>query len=175
MIKTIFLVVILVVQATYAEAQLHLSPVNTGDCVAARITAKRTAFVDEFYKKYCAEHNPDKLKERKCVENTRASSQFSFFTDRCSESDYFIGVNGKEFKLSRISKKPGKPIDFIGSFAGNGISIAISNPRLLKKIYTPGEARDESYVEDAEYKVDVTVTKETLTKTFKDVILWYGR
>lgn len=173
--KKIFLVVILIIPAISICAQLHLSPVNTGDCVASRITSKRTAFVDEFYKKYCAENNKgDKVKETQCIENTRTDREFSFFTDRCSESAYYIGINGKEVKLGRISKKPGKPTDFIGSFIGNGISVVINNPRLLNKIYTAGEPGNESGVEDASYKVDVTVTKGTVKKTFKDAILLYG-
>ena len=57
---------------------------------------------------------------------------------------------------------------------GNGIIVGIRNSRLLKKMYTAGEAKNRSNVEDAEYKVDVTVTKGTLTKAFKGVILWYG-
>lgn len=172
--KILFFVATLLITSASAKAQLNLSPVNTGDCVASRIQAKRTAFVDEFDKKYCAEHNKDKTKEKKCIENSRSESHFSFFTDRCSESDYYIGINGKEIKLSRISQKLGKPTNFIGSFTGSGYSVSIGNARLLSKKYFEGEARTEDNVEDASYKVDVTVTQGTLAKTFKDVVLWYG-
>lgn len=173
MLKLILIVHVLIIQAAFADGQLRLSPVNTGDCVAARINAKRTSFVDELAKKYCAEHNPDKAKEMKCIENSRARSEFSFFTDRCSEKEYFIGINGKEVQLRRISKDAGKPPYFIGSFAGEGVSVEINHPRLIKKTYGPDGARDENNVLDAEYQVLVTVKKGPLKKTFKG-LLWYG-
>ena len=172
--KIIFIVSLLIIQAASAEGQLSLSKVNTGDCVAARITAKRTSFVDALDKKYCAENNPDKAKERKCIENSRSQKEFSFFTDRCSADEYFIGINEKEFPLRRISKEPRKPPYFIGSFAGEGVRVEISHPRLIKKTYIPGEPKGEDNVQDAEYKVLVTVKKGALKKTFKG-ILWYGR
>ncbi|HEX8332999.1 MAG TPA: hypothetical protein VF622_10265 [Segetibacter sp.] len=173
MVRIIVLVLLLVIQASFAKAQLHLSPVNTGDCVAARISAKRTVYVDDYFKKYCAQ-NKDKEKERKCLENTRSETEFSFFTDRCSEGDYFIGINGNEVQLKKTSKTQGRQHHFMGSYSANGIRVVINNPRLVKKKYMAGEQRNESNVEDAEYKVDVTVTKGTTTKTFKDVVLWYG-
>ena len=171
--KITSLVLILFIQITCTKGQINLSPVNTGDCVAARIQAKRTAYMDEYYKKYCAQ-NKDKKKERQCLENTKWHREFSFFTDRCSESEYYIGINGKEILLKRTSKKPGKPTDFIGSFAGNAIRVVIHNPRLIGKEYFEGEAKTEDNVLSAVYKVDVTVTKGTLTKTFKKVTLSYG-
>jgi hypothetical protein len=176
--KIILMVPLLIIQAAFAGGQLKLSPMNTGDCVAVRITTKRTTFVDALAKKYCAEHNSDKAKEKKCIENSKSDSEISFFTDRCSVDEYFIGINGKEVRLRRISKRLGKlyhfPHHFIGSFAGKGVSVEISHPRLIKKIYGPDGARDEDNVEDAEYKVLVTVKKGSLKKSFKG-ILWYGR
>jgi hypothetical protein len=172
--RTLFLLVLFTIQATGAKTQLHLSPVNTGDCVAARIATKRTTYVDEFYKKYCAQYNRDKAVEKKCIENLKTTTDFSFFTDRCSENDYFIGINGEEIELRRVSKKRGKPTNFMGSFAGNGIRVVISNARLTSKTYFEGEARNEDNVENATYKVNVRVTTGGLTKTFKDVTLSYG-
>lgn len=70
MTKIIFLTVVFFIQSNCANAQLNLSPVNTGDCVAARIQSKRTAYMDEYYKKYCAQ-NKDKKLEKQCLENTK--------------------------------------------------------------------------------------------------------
>lgn len=165
--------IILVIQATYANAQIHLSPVNTGDCVAGRIQAKRTPYMDEYFKKYCAQ-NKDKKWEKQCLENTKLHKEFSFFTERCSETDYYIGINGKEVALKRTSKKLGKPTNFIGSFIGYGIRVVINNPRLITKEYFEGEPKTEDNVMGAVYKVDVMVIKETITKTFKNVTLSYG-
>ena len=159
--------------AAFAESQLWLSPVNTGDCVAARISAKRTIFVDELDKKYCAENNPDKAKAQQCIENSKLNKEINFFTDRCSEGEYFIGIKGKEVRLRRISKKPGKSHRFIGSFAGEGVSVEIGHPRLIAKRYFPNEPRTEENVLDATYRVLVIVKKGALKKTFKG-ILSYG-
>jgi hypothetical protein len=143
-----------------------LSPVNAGDCVAARIEAKRTAFVDELAKIYCARNKPDTAKEKKCVENSKLQGDFIYFTDRCSEDNYFIGLDGEEVRLKRISQKPGRPHDFIGSFAGRGVRVEISHPRLIKKTV-------EDNLESGAYHVLVTVKKGSLKKTFKGV-LSYG-
>lgn len=162
--KIIFILLLLVVQVTYAKAQLWLSPVNTGDCVAARISAKKNSFVVELDKKYCARNLPDKTKEKVCLENSRGNEDFSFFTDRCSESDYFIGINGEEVRLRRVSKKTGKAHYFIGSYAGKGFNIDISHPRLIKKTYVPGEPRNEDNVDSASYKILITIKRELVKR-----------
>jgi hypothetical protein len=160
--------------AAFAKGQLWLSPVSVGDCVAPRISAKRTRFVDELDEKYCTENNPDEAKAKVCIENSKLNREIYFFTDRCSEGEYFIGINGKEFKLKRISRRPGEPTNFIGYFAGEGVSVEISHPRLIKKTYDPDEPRSAKIVLDAEYRVLVTVEKGNRKKTFRG-ILWYGR
>jgi hypothetical protein len=165
---------LLFIQATFAERQLWLSPVNTGDCVAARISAPRTRFVEEFDKKYCSEANTNEAAARKCIENSALIKDINFFTDRCSEKDYFTGINGKEYRLQRVSKSLGKPHYFVGSFAGEGLSVQISHARLISKTYLPGEPRNESNVLDGVYKVLVTVTKGNIKKTFNGALL-YGR
>ena len=170
--KIFFIVLLLIVQTTCAEAQLWLSPVNTGDCVAARIRAKKTSFVRELDKKYCARNLPDKTKERKCLENTRLNRDFSFFTDRCSESEYFIGINGEELQLRRISKKSGKPHLFIGSFAGSGFSVDISLLRPVKKPNIPDELGNEDEIEGGAYDVLITVKKGARKKTFNGILMY---
>jgi hypothetical protein len=170
--KILFIVLLLIVQASYAKAQLWLSPVNTGDCVAPRIRTKKTSFVRELDKKYCAQNLPDKTKERTCLKNTRLNQDFSFFTDRCSESDYFIGIKGDEIKLRRISKKPGKPNPFIGTFAGSGFSVVISLTHPIKKTPFPDEPRDEDEVEGGAYDVLITVKKGARKKIFNGILMY---
>ena len=159
-------------QATNVKGQIHLSPVNTGDCVCARIQTERTSFADAVNTKYCVEHNKDKEKQRKCIENSRSNSLFIFFTDRGTESDYYIGINGKEITLKRISKQPGKPIDFIGTFTGEGINVNIGHARLVSEEYEP-KSEGGRFL-SAEYKVDVTVMMGKVTNKFKVVYLSYG-
>jgi hypothetical protein len=165
---------LLFIHAAFAERQLWLSPVSTGDCVAARISAKRTRFVDEFNKKYCSDANSDEAAARRCIENSALDQNITFFTDRCSEKEYLIGVNGKVFRLKRVSKTQGKPHYFVGSFAGDGVSVRISHARLISKTYLPGEPRNESNVLDGAYRVLVTVRKGKIEKTFDGTLL-YGR
>jgi len=162
---------LLFIQAASAGRQLWLSPVNIGDCVAARITAPRTRSVDQFYKKYCSEANTNAAAARKCIENTAQINEIYFFTDRCSGEDYYIGINGKELRLKRVTKKPGKPHSFVGSFAGEGLTVQISQARLIEKTYIPGEPRTEDNVLDVVYKVLVTVTKGNAKKTFNGILL----
>ncbi len=159
--------------APSAEKDLWLSPVNTGDCVAPRISAEKTTFVAELDEKYCAENNPDEAKARKCIENSQAQNEFSFFTDRCSENEYFIGINGKEVRLRRTSKEPGKPHDFIGSFAGEGFTVEINNPRPVGDTALERDESNEDEVIVGTYEVDITVNNKTNKESFKG-ILSYG-
>ena len=170
--KLIFIALLLIIQSTYATGQIWLSPINTGDCVAPRIIAKKTSFVRELDRKYCAQNLPDKARERKCLENTRVQDDFSFFTDRCSESDYFIGINGEEIRLKRVSRKPGKPHHFIGAFAGRGFSVNITLPRQVKKASVPDKAENEDEVEGGAYDVLITVKKGGRKKTFEGILMY---
>ncbi|HKO61322.1 MAG TPA: hypothetical protein VJV03_09195 [Pyrinomonadaceae bacterium] len=154
-----------------AEDELWLSPVNTGDCVAPRIATQKTQFVAQLDEKYCIENNADEAKARTCIENSRAQQDFSFFTDRCSEKEYFIGINGKEVSLRRVSKGPGKPHDFMGSFSGEGYSVEINNPVQVGEITRDGD--NEDGVVSGAYKVDIVVRHKAIRKTFKG-ILSYG-
>ena len=42
------------------------------------------------------------------------------------------------------------------------------------KTYFKGQAKTEDNVEDAAYKVDVTITKREVTKSFKDKVFTFG-
>ena len=72
------------------------------------------------------------------------------------------------------SIKPGKSNNFIGAFQGEDYTVVISNPRVIMKTYFKGEAKTEDNVEDAAYKVDVTVTKGEVTKSCKDKVFTFG-
>jgi hypothetical protein len=153
------------------ENDLWLSPVNTGDCVAPRISTQKTQFVAQLDEKYCVENNTDEAKARKCIGNSREQKDFSFFTDRCSEKEYFIGIDGKEVSLRRVSKGPVKPHDFIGSFSGEGYRVEITNPVQVGDITHDGD--HESGIASGAYEVEIVVKHRTIKKTFKG-ILTYG-
>ena len=150
MTKFMLVIPFLLLQCTQGEKELWLSPVNTGDCVAPRIVAERT------------------------VTGKATTEDVYFFTDRCSEEDYFIGVNGIEHPMKKVSADPQAPHHFIGSFAGDGISVRVGQPRLLYKKYIPGEAETDDNILDAAYEVLVTVKKGGLERSFQGSLL-YGR
>ena len=156
--------------ATSAEDDLWLSPVNTGDCVAPRISAPRTHFVAQLDEKYCTDNNADEAKARKCIQNSNEQEDFSFFTDRCSEEEYFIGINGKEVRLRRVSKEPGKPHDFIGAFAGEGFSVEISTQERVEVLARERIGEDE--IVSGAFNVDITVKHGAIKKAFKGVLMY---
>jgi hypothetical protein len=153
--------------ASYVSAKEGLWPsaITTGDCVSSRIETTKTAFNHEQDKQYC-------LGEKECTENTSKENTVTFFTDRCGldQGDYFIGINGKEYKLKRISGDPKKEPYLTGKFSGDGFVVDIKSVKMIKKILQEGSKTD---VEDAEYEVDVTISKGKLKQKVK-AILWFG-
>jgi hypothetical protein len=173
--KLLLALSLMLVSAAFGEGQLWLSPVSGGDCVAPRLFGKRSSFLNEWEKKSCLALNSDRRMAAKCVENVMLDKKtdVAFFTDRCSEKEFFIGLNGSECRLRRVSRRQ-KPHHFIGSFVGDDVSVEIDKPHLLKKTYTPNEPKTEDRVLDAEYAVRVTVRKGAVRKIFW-ATLWYGR
>lgn len=108
----------------------------------------------------------------KCVENSKLSDDFSFFTDRCSDEEYFIGIEGKEVRLRKISKKLRNAHYFIGSFAGEGFRVDVRYPGRTKRTYDPYITDDRDKLPNGSFNVNVTVRKGGQTKTFKGVLLW---
>jgi hypothetical protein len=168
--KLLVAVSLLLMQSAASEGRFWLTPVSAGDCVGARIFATRTI---EWEKKRCAGLDAEQKKTAQCMDDQLSDNQFVFFTDRCSEEQYYIGIDGKEHTLRMTSTKTGT-IPFIGSFAGEGVTVRIDNPRLRGKAYEEGQPKTEDYVIDADYDVRVTITKGALKKTLQ-AQLWYGR
>jgi len=52
-------------------------------------------------------------------------SSVSIFTDRCSESDFFVGLNGITHQLHRVGSAPTSNVTYLGRFAGGGITVEI--------------------------------------------------
>ncbi len=162
---------------TVAVAQDRLWPtdVNCGDCVAGRIYAPKSPYVKDLDKKSCIKRHaasPQQLKE--CIENGGYSDTISFFTDRCSGDEYFISLNSKEHRLKRTSGNAQKPPYFAGTFEGDGLKVAVKSLRLISKTYEKGSKRTEADVEDARYKVLVTVKHGRRVEEINGV-LSYGR
>jgi hypothetical protein len=98
----------------------------------------------------------------------------AFFTDRCSGDEYFISLNSKERRLKRTSGNPQKPPYFAGTFEGDGLKVVVKSLHLISKTYEKGSKRTEADVEDAAYKVSVTVKHGRRVEEINGV-LSYGR
>lgn len=175
MTKLVAVLALLLGSSGGGGAQLWLSPVSSGDCVAPRLYAERSKFVKEWEKQDCRLKSSDEQIAAKCVEGARLNeaAELVFFTDRCHQEEFFIGINGREYRLRKVSPNR-KPHYFIGTFIGEDLRVEIKEPRLLTKTYLPGEPQTEDYVLDADYAVRVVVTRGRLQKAFK-ATLWYGR
>ena len=115
---------LLLASAGGSGGQLWLSPVSSGDCVAPRLFAKRSDFVKEWEKQDCRLKNSDKTIAAKCVETAilNEAAELVFFTDRCHQDEFLIGINGHEYRLRKVSPNR-KPHNFIGTFVGDGLSV----------------------------------------------------
>jgi hypothetical protein len=151
----------------YATAKTELWPsdIPTGECVSSRIYAEKTAFNKNQDKQYCAGN-------AECEKNTNEAKTVNFFTDRCGldKDAYYIGINGKEYRLKRTGGDAKKEPYLTGKFSGSGFVVEIKSVKLIKKIFDEGSKTD---VVDAEYEVDVNITKGKDKKQIK-AVLWFG-
>jgi hypothetical protein len=163
--------------SSVAIAQKRLWPthVNSGDCLAARIYAPKSQFTRNLERQTCTQRNADNpLSIKQCIEVTGSTEQISFFTDRCSGDEYFISLNSKEHRLKRTSGNAQKSPYFAGTFEGDGLKVVVKSLRLISKTYEKGSKRTEADVEDAAYKVSVTVKHGRRVEEINGV-LSYGR
>jgi hypothetical protein len=163
--------------ASQAAAQERLWPtdVNCGDCLAGRIHTVKSQYVKNLDKNFCKLNNADNTEKiNACILNSSYSESVSFFTDRCSGDEYFISLNGKEHRLKRVTGNARKPPYFAGTFKGDGLKVKVASLRLVRKTYEKGSKRTEADVEDALYKVLVTVQRGSRTEEINGD-LTYGR
>lgn len=72
-------------------------------------------------------------------------SGMSFFSNQCSESDFFVGLGGSTYLLHRTDGKTSRKISLEGSFAGEDISVEVRAVGLrLKECEIPGPAEGKS-------------------------------
>lgn len=70
-----------------------------------------------------------------------------FFSDLCSEFDYYIGLNGFTYKLRRVSNPSKKSTGFTGHYSGEGVSVEIkaTSGRLNKCEYLTDSEMESLY------------------------------
>jgi len=111
--------------ASPVPAALVPTPVNTGDCVADRITIDYLPERRPFDEAYCRAGNPDDaVAYEVCLRNS-ALNDTPFFTDRCGDgSDYFLAVDGVEHRLQRVGPRWAE-VNLSGRFAGDGLELEV--------------------------------------------------
>ncbi len=152
-----------------ASAQERVLPteISTGDCVAPNISMAKTIAHRKIDLQYCMQNNtgePDKIQI--CKQNLANQKRVTFFTDRCSSNDYFIGINGVEYKLKRKGGNLSSPPYLTGSFAKRGIQVRVEKIRSINKTNNDG-------IEGGELEVLVTVTQNKKIEKIQGV-LSYG-
>ncbi len=139
-----------------ASQQLWPTAIAGSDCVASVIVAKKSAFAREQDRKYCERHNtglPDALKT--CLDNSAASDDITFFSDRCSSEEYLLGINGKQHILKR---KPSNKIEIdqhIGSFVGKDVALTVRFVRHISREMIDGDTPSGS----AEVAIELKIGK----------------
>jgi hypothetical protein len=65
---------------------------------------------------------------------TEEETGTAFFTNRCSESDFFVALNGVTYILHRISGPTKNTLWYEGDFAGEGldVNVALASRRIRK-------------------------------------------
>jgi hypothetical protein len=151
----------------FAQERLLPTGIATSDCVAPSISTAKTTAHRTIDLQYCTQNNTgDPQKIQICKQNLANLNRVTFFTDRCSSKDYFIGINGVEYKLKRKSGISDRPPYLTGSFAGKGIQAKIEKIRSINKTNNDG-------IEGGELEVLVTITQKKKTEKIKGV-LSYG-
>ena len=144
--------------------------VNTGDCVADRITIDYLAERAPFDAAYCRAANPDDdAAYRVCLGNS-ALNDTPFFTDRCGDgSEYFLSLDGAEHRLQRVGPR-WAGVNLSGRFAGDGIELEVLP---LQKLGTDQPDDDPEVAESGAWTVRVTIHHGTDQRIFA-ATLTYG-
>ncbi|WP_143167354.1 hypothetical protein [Massilia sp. CF038] len=86
------------------------------------------AAVLSIHAKAAAPLQPSDVARGDCVAAriTAAKQGIAFFTDRCSASDYFIGLGGVTHTLQRVRPAPKGRVAFEGRYEGDGVQVEIA-------------------------------------------------
>jgi hypothetical protein len=153
------------------SSALKLTELRTGDCVADRVQLSQPRSRDEIERdvKWCSEVDVPGLDREDCKKQKRkeTTKDMPFFSDRCSKRDFFLSLNGREYRLTRTSPaKSFKKSPLEGKFEGQGVALDVKLVKVLKN------AKDGA-VESGTADVLVNVAKGEQRGEFK-AILSYG-
>lgn len=144
--------------------------VNTGDCVADRVSIDYSLERVSFDEVYCRAGNPDDLTAyRVCLRNS-ALNDTAFFTDRCGDgSEYFLSVDGSERRLQRVGPA-WAGVNLSGRFAGDGLALEVLP---LQELGNDLPKDDPEMADSGAWRVRVTIRRGAMQRTF-DATLTYG-
>jgi hypothetical protein len=158
-----YLSILLAVPPGLAKERLLPTGVNAGDCVAPIISIAKTTAHKSFDRRYCTQNNRGNSPAIKtCERNSITQKQVAFFTDRCTQKSYYIGINGVDYQLRRTNGNPDRPPYLTGSFVGDGIKVKVTELRSIKK-------KNDDGVESGESLVLVTISQGKNTEKFEGV------
>lgn len=165
--SAVTILAIAIINPGFAQERLLPTEIATNDCVAPTISIAKTTAHRKIDLQSCTQNNPgDPQKIQICKQNLANLKRVTFFTDRCSSKDYFIGINGVEYRLKRKGGSLASPPYLTGYFAGNGLQVKIAKIRSINQTNTDG-------IEGGELEVLVTITQQKKTEKIKG-ILSYG-
>jgi hypothetical protein len=170
LVLTVFLALPVVTHATKSTA-LNPTAVNLGDCVADQLAIQRPRSAAEIERdvKWCSEVDVAGLDREDCKKQKRkqTTKDVAFFTDRCDAKNYFVSIDGREYKLTRVGpKKAFKKSPLEGKFEGQGVVVEV---KYVKTI----ESKKDGDIESGSANVDVNIAQGAKKNQFK-AILNYG-
>jgi hypothetical protein len=135
-----FAVIALSATSASAADPIVLTSTPVGDCVSARISAKKTAQHLHYDRLYCSV-NKQKAAFENCMRNASYTEQVDFFTDRCgseSEEDIevaFVGINGMTHRVSRARPAEASVVGFQGAYNGEDLEVRVTPRKILSREY----------------------------------------
>ncbi len=106
------------------------------DCLAARISAKKTSLNDQYDKLYCS-INRLPAAYANCLKNASDEDTVVFFTDRCNEASdgAYVSFNGVSHHVSRAATIKNSPVTFAGTFKGDDLEVRVIPSKILSRFY----------------------------------------
>ncbi|MEP6882469.1 MAG: hypothetical protein ABI866_10780 [Dokdonella sp.] len=106
------------------------------DCLAARISAKKTSLNDQYDNLYCS-INKLPAAFANCLKNASDEDTVVFFTDRCNEASEgaYVSFNGATHHVSRAATIKNSPVTFACTFKAEDLEVRVVPGKILSRFY----------------------------------------
>lgn len=155
-------------QVTLREKSEFASGVEVGRCLAGQ--------------------SEDSKSQSACLKEAQ-SGELLFLSNKCS-GGWFVSINGIEYSLKKLDLESGRYLshedvvemvrqgrggrrnapDLVGNFQGDGVSVRVTQPRLIKKTVDANIAPPDDPVLDNTFAVTVHIRKGNAEKAFPAVL-----